>query len=73
MSQKMARWVGVQDQTKLAKNSKTRPLVTSHTEDHKLKTETRRLPESVLGLNSSLAAGDVWPKNAGHHSGRCGR
>jgi len=38
-------------------------------------TETKRLPESIEGLNSSLAlaAGDLWPKSAGHRSGRRGR
>ena len=46
----MARWVGAQGQVKSAKNAKTTPLVTSPTENPKLKTvnlfliETTSLP-----------------------------
>jgi len=66
----MACWIGAQSQVNSAKNGKTPPLVTSPTDNHKAKTEfffsigTKRLPESVEGLNSSLAlaAGEFWPK-----------
>ena len=36
---------------------------------------TRRLAESIEGLNSSLAlaAGDLWPKKGSQHIGACGR
>jgi len=52
------------------KNAKTPPLVTFPSANAKPKTKkffsmsTRRLGESVEGLNSSLAlaAGDLWPK-----------
>ena len=53
------------------KNAKTPPLLTLPPANAKRKTKkyfsmsTRRLSESVEGLNSSLAlaAGDLWPKN----------
>jgi len=71
LSENMACWFGPQGQIKLAKNSKTPPLLMSPLENHKPKTEkkifateTKRLPKSVEGLNSflALAAGDSWPK-----------
>jgi len=44
-------------------------IVTSPPENAKRKTffliSTRRLAEFAEGLNSSLAAGDFWPKKAG--------
>ena len=62
MSQKIACWVGAQGQMKLVKNLKTPPLVMSLKTEKKISTKTRRLPESVKGLNTFLAAGDLWPK-----------
>ena len=67
----MGQWVGAQGRTKVTKISKTCALiVTSPPENlhRKQKTfffmSTRKLAESVEGLNSSLAlaAGDLWPK-----------
>jgi len=84
LSQKMAHWIGAQRQSKLVKNSKTPPLVTSPQENHKPKTEkifsveTRRLAESIEGLNSPLAiaADELCPKKCWtkkHYSCRRGR
>jgi len=67
----MGQWVGAQGQPKVIKISKTCPHcdVTSSkpgTENKKLffSISTRRLAESVEGLNSSLTltTGDLWPK-----------
>jgi len=67
----MGQWIGAQGQVQVAKNLKTCPHcdVTSRkpqTENKKrfFSMSTRRLAESVEGLNSSLAlaAGDLWPK-----------
>jgi len=55
----------------MAKITQTPLLVTFPPENLNPKTKTffsmltRRLAESVEGLNSSLAAGDLWPKK-GH-------
>ena len=54
-------WVDAQGQIKLAKNLKTSPLMTSPSDNSKRKSEnlfkigTRRPPECVEVLNSSLA------------------
>ena len=59
----MAHWIGIQGQSKFVKNSKTCPLCDltkrkPHTQiKYFFKIETRRLAESVDGLNSSLAIG----------------
>jgi len=71
----MGQWVGAQGRPKMTKISKTCPHcdVTSRKPPQKTKNEnekrflsmsTRRLADSVEGLNSSLAlaAGDLWPK-----------
>ena len=68
-SQKMVRYVAAQVQVKLAKKCKPPPLMTSPKENTKSKSnrffsiKTRRLPESVEGLNNSVAqsAGELWP------------
>jgi len=68
MSQKMACWVGAQGQVKLGQNGKNMPLLWHHPQKKtNPKTKifsiwTRRLAESVEGLNSSLAqlAGKKW-------------
>jgi len=56
-------------QAKMAKIQQKHPYLrrsTQKTSNPKRKTlfsmSTRRLVESVEGLNSSLAAGDFWPK-----------
>jgi len=58
----MAQWVGVQGQVKLPKKAKTPALEAVPLENPKPKTKksffsisTRRLAESVEGLNSSLS------------------
>jgi len=65
----MAHWFGAQGQVKFAKRSrKYTVIVTSSAENHTPKTKTffsistRRLAESVDGLNSSLAqsTGELW-------------
>jgi len=69
----MGQWVGAQGPKPSKggqKNAKTPPLVTFPPENVKPKTKTffsmstRRLAETLEGLNSSLAlaAGDLWPK-----------
>jgi len=69
LSQKNVQWVGAQGQPNVAKISKTCPYcdITSRKPPLKTKNDffsvsTRRLAEFVEGLNSSLAAGDLWPK-----------
>jgi len=68
-SQKMAHWIGAQGPSKLVKNLKTCPLcdVTKrkpHPNQIIFLIETRRLGESLEGLNSPLAieAGELLPK-----------
>jgi len=65
----MTRWVGAQDQvTSATKARKHASIVTSPTQNPKPKTKifflkyTRRLADSVDGLNSSLAPsfGELW-------------
>jgi len=57
----MAHWISAQGQLKFVKNSKIFLFVTSRRENHPpklnniLKIETKRLAESVDGLNSSVA------------------
>jgi len=66
----MGQWVGAQGQPKVTKIPKHALIVMSPPENphRKQKTffsiSTRRLAESVEGLNSSLAlaAGELWPK-----------
>jgi len=65
----MREWVGAQGRPKVTKISKTCPHCDVTSRKPPLKTKnvffsmsTRRLAESVEGLNSSLAAGDLWPK-----------
>ena len=67
----MGQWVGAQGWPKVAKISKTCPHcdVTSRKPPPKMKNvffsiSTRRLAETVEGLDNSLAlaAGDLWPK-----------
>jgi len=55
---------------KIGQNAKTTPLMTSPTENPKLKSFLTGVPESVEGLNSSLAlaAGELWLQCTGHHS-----
>ena len=65
----MVRWVGAQGKVTIAKKvRKPPPIMMSPTSNPKPKTksfiliQTRRLAESVDGLNSSLAqsAGELW-------------
>jgi len=67
----MADWDGAQGQAKMAKITQKHPYLwrsPQKTSNPKRKTfflmSTRRLAESIEGLNSSLAlvAGDLWPK-----------
>ena len=64
----MGQWVRAQGQVKVAKKLKTCPHcdVTSRKRqtEKKFSISTRRLAESIEGLNSSLAlaAGNFWPK-----------
>jgi len=65
---KEVHWIGAQGQSKWVKNSKTCFLcdVTKrkpHTQTNNFLIETRRLAESVNGLNSSLAIAivELWP------------
>jgi len=65
----MSQWVKAQGQVKVAKNLKTCPHCLHHlqkTPNRKtfFSISTKRLAESVEGLNSTLAlaAGDFWPK-----------
>jgi len=65
----MGQWVGAQGWPKVTKISKTclHCDVTSRRPPPKTKNiflfvSTRRLAESVEGLNSSLVTGDLWPK-----------
>ena len=67
----MGQWVRAQGQVKVAKNLKTCPHFDITSRKHQTKNEkrffsisTRRLAESVEGLNSSLAlaAGNFWPR-----------
>ena len=70
----MAQWVGVQGRPRVAIKSKNTltcsgPPREPQTANEKLfvSISTRRLAESVEGLNSSLAlaSGDLWPKTCG--------
>ena len=64
----MGQWVRAQGRPNWPKFAKHALIVTSPsenpTENEKrfFLMSTRRLAESVKGLNSSLAAGDLWPK-----------
>jgi len=67
----MGQWVGAQGQVKVAKKCKNTSTCDVPPSERQTKNEkiffsmsTRRLAESVEGLNSSLAlvAGDLWPK-----------
>jgi len=66
----MARWIGAQGQVKLAKMAKTCPhcdVTNKKTPNPNPKIfliETRRLVETVDGLNTSLAllTGELWLK-----------
>jgi len=67
----MGQWVGAQSQVKVAKKMQKYPHLwrsTQRTPNQKQKNffsmSTRRLAESVKGLNSclALAAGDLWSK-----------
>ena len=66
----MTQWVGAQGQPKVAKKKQKHPHLWRPPREPQAKKEklffsisTRRLAESVEGLNSSLVAGDSWPKN----------
>jgi len=68
----MAQWVGAQGRPTVSKNKQKHPHVWRSPREPKTENEknffsilTRRLVESIKGLNSSLAlaAGDSWPKN----------
>jgi len=65
----MAHWDSAQGQAKIAKITQKHPYLwrsPQKTSNSKWKTflsmSTRRLAQSVEVLNSSLAAGDLWPK-----------
>jgi len=66
----MAQWVGAQGRPKVAKKSKNTPTCGGPPREPQTENETifysistRRLAESVEGLNNplALAAGDSWP------------
>ena len=76
----MAQWVGVQDRPKVARKKQKHPHLWWSPWEPQTQNKiffsisTRRLAESVDGLNSSLAlaAGDLWPKKASQFIGSCG-
>jgi len=65
----MAQWVGAHGRPKVAKKRKNIPTCGGPPREPQTENEiffsilTRRLAESVEGLNSSLAAGDSCPKD----------
>jgi len=73
----MAHWDSAQGQAKVAKITQNTPTCDvhprkAHTQNEKcvfFSMSIRRLAESVKGLNSSLAAGDLWPKKARQYVG----
>jgi len=66
----MGQWIGAQGQVKVAKKMQKLPICDVSPSKRQTKNKfffsmsTRRLAESVGGLNSSLAlaAGNLWPK-----------
>jgi len=76
----MGQLVGAQGQVKVAKKMQNTPTCDVPPSKRQTKNKniffmlTRRLAESVDGLNSSLAlaAGDLWPKKASQFIGSCG-
>ena len=76
----MAHWDSAQGQAKMAKITQKHPYLwrcPQKTSNPKQKIFlfilTPRLAESVEGLNSSLAAGDLWPKKGHQYVGSRGR